>query len=344
MQIQRNHYIDILRGIAALAVIGIHTAFWSGEGYVPMYFRSITLAIDVPFFFFLSGWGSRYSVGGVLKVCRSLGKIWIKWIYFVSIVGAFCALMGYQGIEGFKDLINNYMFNASFGQFRVLAGSLWFMQYYFLCLIFNTVIIGLIVQSEGNTKRLEYLYLILLGVSFVWITYNHYFFGLDRYIIFYSFFWMLGRNRENIKIRTKRDLALSLFICLVGFMMSGVLLDIPLINIQAAKFPPSLMYGFYSMIAIIFAIYLEGKLKDFSNGFLEHIGRNAIFYFFAQGLGSSLIYYIVEKIELSCWLAKWGVTYLCNIIITILIAEGVAYTYIKAEKSVKFFSKKMSYI
>lgn len=57
----RNTYIDMLRGIAALGVIAIHTAFWSGQSYTPIWFQSLTLLIDVPFFFFLSGWGARYA-------------------------------------------------------------------------------------------------------------------------------------------------------------------------------------------------------------------------------------------------------------------------------------------
>ena len=30
-----NSYIDFLRGIAALGIIAIHTAFWAGQSYTP---------------------------------------------------------------------------------------------------------------------------------------------------------------------------------------------------------------------------------------------------------------------------------------------------------------------
>ena len=56
----RNNYIDCLRGIAAISIVFIHTCFWSGESYVPEFMQSLSLAIDVPFFFFLSGWASTY--------------------------------------------------------------------------------------------------------------------------------------------------------------------------------------------------------------------------------------------------------------------------------------------
>lgn len=48
---KRDYYLDFLRGIAALNIIIIHTAFWSGEGYVPTIIKNLTLLLDVPFFF-----------------------------------------------------------------------------------------------------------------------------------------------------------------------------------------------------------------------------------------------------------------------------------------------------
>lgn len=36
----RNNYIDFLRGIAAIGIIAIHTAFWGGQSYTPEWFCS----------------------------------------------------------------------------------------------------------------------------------------------------------------------------------------------------------------------------------------------------------------------------------------------------------------
>ena len=54
---KRNEYIDYLKGIASIGIIAIHTAFWSGQSYTPEWFWNLTLLLDVPFFFYLSGWG-----------------------------------------------------------------------------------------------------------------------------------------------------------------------------------------------------------------------------------------------------------------------------------------------
>lgn len=90
--IKRNEYIDYLKGIASIGIIAIHTAFWSGQSYTPEWFWNLTLLLDVPFFFYLSGWGGQYSKKSIEKMLKSLGKIWIKWIYFITLVSILCAL------------------------------------------------------------------------------------------------------------------------------------------------------------------------------------------------------------------------------------------------------------
>ncbi len=72
---KRNEYIDYLKGIASIGIIAIHTAFWSGQSYTPEWFWNLTLLLDVPFFFYLSGWGGQYSKKSIEKMLRSLGKI-----------------------------------------------------------------------------------------------------------------------------------------------------------------------------------------------------------------------------------------------------------------------------
>ena len=51
----RNYYIDNIRGLATISVVFIHTVFWSGSSYVPEYMRNLSLLIDVPIFFLLTG-------------------------------------------------------------------------------------------------------------------------------------------------------------------------------------------------------------------------------------------------------------------------------------------------
>ena len=59
--IARDNYLDTVRGLAAIGVVAIHTAFWSGQSYgVPEEIQTLTLAVDVGLFFFLAGWAISF--------------------------------------------------------------------------------------------------------------------------------------------------------------------------------------------------------------------------------------------------------------------------------------------
>lgn len=329
---ERNQYIDMLKGIAALGIISIHTAFYAGVAYTPIWFRSMTLLLDVPFFFFLSGWASSCRDINLIRTTKGLGKIWIKWIYFTTILALLCLCIQYfivefgggeENVLSFRELIRNYMFMGSFTGFPVVGGSVWFLRYYFIVVFVNTAFLQLIDKYYEEFSK---FYCIMLIVIFVWISYGLYFFAIDGTVIFYSFFWMLGRRRKDIKIESWKKLFVASGIVMAGYLLSSYLLDIPLNDIQSAKFPPTLMYGFCSCIVIILAIYLEPHIKSY-NRWLVHVGKNAIFYFFGQGMGSSLNYYIVARLNIPFWPIKWIVTFICNILITGMIAESLAHSY-----------------
>lgn len=195
---ERYAYIDFLRGAAAIGIVAIHTAFWGGESYVPAWFKNMTLFLDVPFFFYLSGWGSSYQKINIGKTAKSLGTIWLKWIYFVSALALFCLISRwsphpFEGVSNVRDLVNNYMLNVSFPGFPVVAGSIWFLQYYFVIVFINTFFLSL---AQDKEERFCKMYMLFLAIAFIWISYGRYALGVDWcYFIFYSFFWIMGRNR-----------------------------------------------------------------------------------------------------------------------------------------------------
>ena len=78
---ERNQNIDFFRGIAVLNIVVIHTAFWFGTGFVPELYRNLTLLIDVPFFFYLSGWSSGLRDSNITRSGKSLLKLWLKWVF-----------------------------------------------------------------------------------------------------------------------------------------------------------------------------------------------------------------------------------------------------------------------
>ena len=84
-------------------------------------------------------------------------------------------------------------------------------------------------------------------------------FWLDvQYFLFYSFFWMLGMNKMG-KAKNLRQLLMFLSLLALGTMFTSYLQGLPLYDLQSAKFPPSIKYGFASLITIVLAKYFEGR-------------------------------------------------------------------------------------
>lgn len=79
---KRSLAIDFFKGIAIIGIVFIHTVFVSGWAYVPGYMRNFSLLIDVPLFFFLSGWGSSYNQDYYKKI-NSIIKLCFRCIYFI---------------------------------------------------------------------------------------------------------------------------------------------------------------------------------------------------------------------------------------------------------------------
>ena len=132
----------------------------------------------------------------------------------------------------------------------------------------------------------------LVLASFVWVYYGKFFFGIDAlYFLFYSFFWILGYNRKG-KCKKWYSLLCMLALCIMCCAFCSYLQELPIYDLQSAKFPPSIKYGCASMITILTEKYFDG-CKERYNIILMHIGRNAIWYYFAQGIGSFLNYYVV---------------------------------------------------
>ena len=78
---KRDLYIDFAKGFATLAIIFIHTVFWSGQFYIPTELRVLSLLVDVPLFFALSGLTSGNNIE---KTLYRLLKLQITFMIFVT--------------------------------------------------------------------------------------------------------------------------------------------------------------------------------------------------------------------------------------------------------------------
>lgn len=108
-----------------------------------------------------------------------------------------------------------------------------------------------------------------------------------------------------------------------------------------AKFPPKLLYIFWSSFSLVTLFVLYNRLKISKESFITYIGKNAIFFYFAQGISSSLVYFIVVglKDKMQWWILMI-IIYLINILLAVIIAEGLKKIDAFGWKILEFLRKK----
>jgi hypothetical protein len=71
-------------------------------------------------------------------------------------------------------------------------------------------------------------------------------------------------------------------------------------KINKNKFPPQIPYIIWAQFSLVTLFVLYNRLKITKENFITHIGKNAIFFYFAQGISSSLVYFLVVPLKKIC--------------------------------------------
>lgn len=98
------------------------------------------------------------------------------------------------------------------------------------------------------------------------------------------------------------------------------------LNLQDNKFPFSLPYIFASFVSISGFIYFYDIKK--TNRFLEHLGREAVFYYAGQGVSSSVLFVLVEHVD-GPWGVKLLIMFAVNLVLTVTFSELLRLIYFK---------------
>lgn len=315
MQNQRDHYIDLIRGICVIGIIFIHTCFHSGYHYVPMLMRSFSLLLDVPAFFFISG----------MTVAYVKKDITINSLFKLSMVFTLLSVIcnGIYNEISLKSFIPPlFLHGISVPKFFVSIGSsYWFIPVFACTIIFSSIII------KKFENKIGFIINLILGIyclSFFQVismpTYQ--FLGCKiESLLFPTACYLLGYYCRNniVNSPNKKDFAVSLFLvsCL-AFFLCYVYSGNRVFDLQANKFPfklPYIIASFLSMSIFIFFYDLNKK-----NKFFEHLGRNAIYYYAGQGVSSSILYVISPYITFE-WGIKLPIMFVINVVLAILCSE-----------------------
>lgn len=318
---ERNHGIDLLRGLCLVCIIFNHTCFNSGDTYVPPFLAQFSMLIDVPALFFVSGMTYRYIgrdilIGSLLKLSLSFTMVALLFNF------------ADRSLTLKTILMPLFLQNLSLPKaFHCLQVSYWFVPLYVSVLILATIIL----------QKLKDVYL-LIAVCCLSTYFIAFFFHLDlfdfycfgtrgQHVLFYLALFLLGYFYKD-KIWQDKYKNLWASGCVLTAVCVYVLTYITegnfVFNVMLNKFPPRLPYLALSFVSVGFFMWLYQPQRH--NKLLEHIGKNALFYYIGQGIGASLLYYVVGYVMLPVYI-KLPLMFMLNLFLTALSAEVFKFMY-----------------
>ncbi len=330
--VKRDNSIDFFRGVAAIWIIFIHTCFWSGEVYVPVWLKSLSLIIDVPLFMFISGMTFNFS-NDFFKSIKGLCKVWFKWLIFLIIYFVIILCFDFEHFS-LSSIIKAVFFNFNSQDILfVVNGSLWFIFMFFIVNIIGNLIICLYNKYFKDLSNFKYV-LIIAFVFYGMTLYKSNFMFLSSVNLMYLFIYLLGYYLYNLHFKNINQFLLAIFTILIIFVLLILFNDYGFLDMQEAKGMAHINYFVYSLFSILLITFLKDVIS-FKENIFNFIGKNALVFYFCQGIGSSLIYkvypYIAELPGAIKLLLMFGVNFCITSLLVVIL--------ITLNDKITFFSK-----
>jgi len=338
---KRDLYIDFAKGLATLSIIFIHTAFWSGQFYIPAEVRVFSLVFDVALFYALSGITSGSNVE---KTFYRLLKLQITYMIFVTFLfftdyffkvfglnffslewlksfystfGSKYTITDISVVPQWENLGNWYLHQyTNADTFPVVMGSFWYLKVYFILTVFGVLILRFFPKHVNWFIALCIVLTLIFNI-FPEIYPN----GQVGYVAFYLAVFLIGNRMKNKKIPAKIIPVLYGLVAAALLWMFWYYGSEIFYKINRNKFPPKIPYIIWALFSLVTLFLFYNRLKISSESFVTHIGRNAIFFYFAQGISSSLVYFLVVPLKENM---PWWVLMIVIYLINIVLAFGIA--------------------
>lgn len=308
---QRDLYIDTIRGICVIAIIFIHTVFWSGLEYTPGWIRNLVLFIDVPLFFFLTGCTMAVNVN--LNPLKQTFRL--VCLFFFAVLVCRIIFLDFNLRSIIAPL---FLGGASVPQLKVIQGSYWFVPIYCAGVIWAKMMIDYLKDYVIN------IFFVLVPVFYCYLYFidNKFsspevFSGISiQMFLFPLWLILLGYKTYNSdKKLIWRILAFVFFVIIVFLALSK-----EHFYLQSYKFPISLPYIIASLISLCLVMGFKTQVK---NNLFVDIGQKALYFYLAQGISSSVLYFIVDAVILD-WPLKLLLCFSLNCSMTILIGRLIS--------------------
>lgn len=357
----RDLYIDFAKGLATLSIIFIHTAFWSGQFYIPAEVRVFSLVFDVALFYALSGITSGANIE---KTFYRLLKLQITYMIFVTFLFFADYFFKVFGLNFFSlEWLQN--FYSTFGSkysttsistepqwqnlgnwylhqytnadtFPVVMGSFWYLKVYFILTVFGVLILRFF------PKHINWFIAVCILLTLIFNVFPWYYpTGQVGYVAFYLGVFLIANKMRGKKIPTKMIPILYGLVAATLIWMFWYYGNDIFYKINRNKFPPKIPYIIWTLFSLVTLFVLYNRLKISKESFITHIGKNAIFFYFAQGISSSLVYFIVVPLQgkMPWWILMIFI-YIINVILAFFIAEGLKKVDHSGWKILEFLRKK----
>lgn len=340
----RDLYIDFAKGLATLSIIFIHTAFWSGQFYITAETRVFSLVFDVALFYALSGVTSGANIE---KTLYRLLKLQITYMIFVTLLfflDYFFKVFGLtffsmEWLQSFystfgskyattsisiepqwQNLGNWYLHQyTNADTFPVVMGSFWYLKVYFILTVFGVLILRFFPKHINWFIGLC-IALTLIFNFFPWL----YPTGQVGYVAFYLAVFLIANRMKGKKIPGKMIPILYATVAALLLWMFWYYGNDIFYKINKNKFPPKIPYIIWTLFSLVTLFVFYNRLKITKENFITFIGKNAIFFYFAQGISSSLVYFlVVPLVEKMPWWTLMILIYLINIILATVIAKAL---------------------
>lgn len=338
---KRDLYIDFAKGLATLSIIFIHTAFWSGQFYIPAEVRVFSLVFDVALFYALSGITSGSNIEKTFYRLLKLQITYMIFVTFLFFMDYFFKIFGlnFFSLEWLKNFYSTfgskYTINSistspqwenlgnwylhqytNADTFPVVMGSFWYLKVYFILTVFGVLILRFFPKHVNWFIALCIILTLIFNI-FPEIYPN----GQVGYVAFYLAIFLIGNRMKGKRISGKMIPVLYALVAAALIWMFWYYGSEIFYKINRNKFPPKIPYIIWASFSLVTLFIFYNRLKISAESFVTYIGKNAIFFYFAQGISSSLVYFLVVPLKES---TPWWVLMIVIYLINIVLAFGIA--------------------
>lgn len=344
IRMNRDLYIDFAKGLATLSIIFIHTAFWSGQFYIPAEVRVFSLVFDVALFYALSGITSGANIEKTFYRLLKLQITYMIFVTFLFFLDYFFKVFGLsffslEWLQNFYSTFGSKYSTTSISEypqwqnlgnwylhqytnadtFPVVMGSFWYLKVYFILTVFGVLILRFF------PKHINWFIGLCIALTLLFNIFPQYYpTGQAGYVAFYLAVFLVG-NRMRGK-RISNTMVPVLYVCVAGALlwMFWYYGNEIFYKINKNKFPPQIPYIIWAQFSLVTLFVLYNRLKITRENFITYIGKNAIFFYFAQGISSSLVYFLVVPLKENMpWWLLMMIIYGINIALAFIISAGL---------------------